>query len=224
MRSVPITAILQANLVSSTIQQLLRLRTAQRKLYSSNNETKSHSFELFHTRCKLRSNRLRLQGWRIMTGEAKFVVFARWEEAHMTSVWTWIINLIQERSTKALKTTWEVVTFAYKRMEETAKAEGSTSFLVYSLSKEWNIGDGWFWDVDDECELMSSRSGWSKSALSQEIIWLVLRWPERKMIPDMKLLWHPLLNLIFNLQQPFVDLDYLGVHCTFRSFRLQGSK
>lgn len=57
------------------------------------------------------------------------------DEAKIRHVAKGHISYLSEPEPLSLETTKEV-TFTYKRIAETAEAEGSTSFLAYSLSKE----------------------------------------------------------------------------------------
>lgn len=79
-----------------------------------------------------------------------------------------------------LSVDWVVV--AYVGMEESFPGNGLGGWSTRGLNRGDSISDGLFWDGDDDCKLMSSRSCWSKSALSQKIIWLILGWLERKII------------------------------------------
>ena len=102
---------------------------------------------------------------------------------------------------KASSVDWVVVAD-----EEGFSGNGLGAWSTRGLNQGDLIGEGWFWDGDDDCELMSSRSCWSKSALSQkqsglfwgdflrakdnpdmklDIIWLVLGWLRAKDDPNM---------------------------------------
>lgn len=48
------------------------------------------------------------------------------------------------------------------------RSDSKEVWIERGLNRGDLICGGWFWDGDDDCELMSSRSCWSKSALSQK--------------------------------------------------------